>query len=195
MGIFGTLIRTQVFAYIMEYNMNQLVYFFLSYLVVVKGAHLVQEENPCEGLTLSECNISGRKIVATSSVGAAECQQACSLLNSDYWLDCDIISGLLTADVPVCLGSVAVDPSSCNSIIQETCEYSGEDPLLEAAPGIINDVVSCEVYCEGMQEFGLDVQAFAYNERDHFCKVYNSGYSAACTGVGAPDGAPAIETC
>merc|ERR1712025_87320 len=183
--------------------------FLISLCLLIKYIASNFEENNCEGLSLSECSITPDKILETGSESPAECQLKCSsndmcvywrhdgsschLLNSEYYLDCDVISGPITADVPGCLGGAY--STTCEAILQDTCEYSGEETVLEAAPGLISDVVECEVYCEGMQEYGFDVAAFAYNDRQQFCRVYNSGYMASCSGIGAPSTAPDLGSC
>merc|ERR1711937_52219 len=164
--------------------------------------------NPCEGITVGACNIDAEIIVGSNPFPAALCQKQCALndlctywrhdgttcyyLNSDYHQDCATFSGPVSADV---LGCLAVDQSTCYSIIEENCKYSGEDPTLEPGAHQISDVFECQEYCQNLIDFGFDVFAFDFDAPLEECRVYTSQYAANCTGIGAPATAPNLADC
>merc|ERR1711937_56088 len=164
--------------------------------------------NPCEGVTVGACNIDAEIIVGSNPFPAALCQKQCALndlctywrhdgttcyyLNSDYHQDCATFSGPVSADV---LGCLAVDQTSCGSIIQENCVYTGEDSTLEPGAHQISDVFECQEYCQNLIDFGFDVFAFDFDAPLEECRVYTSEYSAECTGIGAPATAPNLDVC
>jgi len=166
------------------------------------------EANPCQDVTLSDCNVEADIIVGSNPFPAALCQVQCELndqctywrhdgttcyyLNSDYHQDCATVSGPVSADVTGCL---AVDQSTCSSIIKEDCTYSGEDATLEAGPHQISDVFECQEYCQNLVDFGFDVAYFDFDAPAEECKVFDSTYTAICTGIGAPASAPKLSDC
>merc|ERR1719348_1969030 len=165
-------------------------------------------KNPCEGVTVGDCTIDAEIVIGSNPFPAALCQKQCALndlctywrhdgttcyyLNSDYHQDCATFSGPVEADV---LGCLAVDQTSCNSIIRENCNYTGEVPELEAGPHQISDVFECQEYCQNLIDFEFDVAAFDFDAPAEECRVYDSSYAASCAGIGAPATAPDLDVC
>merc|ERR1712037_288837 len=159
--------------------------------------------NPCEGITLDNCEVTNDMIVGSHPYHLDVCHLLCTLddeclfwrhdltkqetneeclfLSTDYHQDCDTLAGPVDVDIGACL---AVDKDSCFSVIGEKCDYTGERMEdFEFGPGETSSIQDCKEIAKTLEAYG--VTHFVFLAATEECHLYAS-LSSECRAWGGP---------
>merc|ERR1719495_2503424 len=185
-------------------NMTLLLFSLLAFLTSQTGG------NPCEGMSVGDCDMDETQIVARHPYNQELCHKLCKLddqcqfwrhdnsnegnvdacffLATDYHQDCMSFASPVTGDLDACS---AVDYESCDSILPEDCIYSGHRLSdFEPGPGHVGSIEECFEYGRLLQDFGVTHIAYLIETED--CRLYDS-WDQECSAIGGPRQAP--ENC
>lgn len=113
-------------------------------------------------------------------------EELCFLYHYRYLDSCDLIGGLAEPSLDTCEQEFE---DSCDSFVNENCEYEGE-LVLEKAD--ITDAHACQQLLNTIG-FVYAADYFVYDSVTRFCSFY-SGTLMTCYGVNGPD-YPDLDTC
>jgi len=185
-------------------NMTLFLFSFLAFLTSQTGG------NPCEGMSVGDCDVDESQIVARHPYTKDLCHKLCKLddqcqfwrhdssnegkvdacffLATDYHQDCMSFASPVTGDLEACSD---VDYESCDSILPEDCIYSGHRLSdFEPGPGHVGSIEECFEYGRLLQNFGVTHIAYLIETED--CRLYDS-WDQECSAIGGPRQAP--ENC
>jgi len=163
--------------------------------------------NPCEGMSVGFCDLDESQIVAKHPYNELLCHKLCTLddqclfwrhdseqagteeeclfLKTDYHQDCKSIASPIDGDLTACSN---VDQSSCDSILPENCDYTGDRLTdIEPGPGHTGSIDECFEYASLLADFGVIYLAYLIETED--CQLFSS-WSQTCTATGGPASAP-----
>jgi len=171
---------------------------------------MLEGENPCDGMSLGYCHFPQSQVVARHPFDKQLCQRTCKLddlcmfwrhnealagtieeclfLTSNYhqsMIDCDAFASPVDGDIENCR---AVNATSCYSILDEDCEYSGQRLTnLEPSPGMVGTLEDCLQFGLTLQDFGVNHVVFLMKTRE--CQLFLS-MDQECSAVGGPQDVP-----
>jgi len=169
-------------------------------------------QNPCQGMTLADCELGEDNIIATYPFETKACQDLCATsdgcqfwrdnknetgntclhINTNYHKDCRSFAGPTTASIQDCL-DVALE--TCGAIIEEECQYTGvRQEEFEPPAGDTSSIGDCQEWAAELAGAGLDVAYFHYYFPTEECRLYSS-LEASCAAVGGPVQAPPVADC
>merc|ERR1712215_548955 len=129
--------------------------------------------NPCQGITLGGCDVPDDSRVGAHPYGLDVCQKLCQLdddclfwrhdnttagtkeeclfINTDYHQDCKTLAGPVSINLEDC---VNVDQTSCDSVIPEICNYSGNRLTdFEFGPGETSSIQECQQVASALEAY------------------------------------------
>jgi len=118
----------------------------------------------CRDVTVGECSLPVQNLINKNTETSIQiCQdmcditlgcmffrfdgQNCSSLTTEYQRNCNVKAGPPDTEVYDCIGITnGALPTSCNSFLQEDCEYLGE--TINDTSGLIDNDILCQRLCE-----------------------------------------------
>jgi len=176
----------------------------LLFLLISCQLSRVIGDDECKDVTVGDCELQKEQIILRTLISDAslcqffcntltdcsvfqfnESNSNCTLLKEDYRQECKSSGGPMDKPITSCL---EVDLYTCDRIMEENCEFSG-DVILELPIGSIADANHCQELCEEFSVMGCNHWSFDINK----CTLLSSG-ERNCTIIGGPK-SPSMEEC
>merc|ERR1712212_493447 len=112
---------------------------------------------------------------------SAGTKEECLFISTDYHQDCKTLAGPVSINLEDC---VNVDQSSCDAVIPEICNYSGDRLTdFEFGPGETSSIQECQEVASALESYG--VKYFVFLQESEECQLY-AELVTDCQALGGP---------